>query len=108
MAADPLYCDHLNRDFAMTGVVLQPERMNIVIMFGLGLEPRLLEPGTRIDRPATLLDVYPFVLAVAGIEGPGVQAGLRRSLCDIAGPVLEEKGCQLLNAELFINPLWSH
>lgn len=99
--------DHLNRDVRMAELFRTSERSNTVIMFSLGGDAPLVPPGTKIDRPASMTDVYPSILAYAGFASSDAEAGLGRSLFGTAQTLMEEKGLRQLNAELFPNPLLS-
>lgn len=99
--------DHLNHDPGMSETVTKLDRRNTLIMFGLGVDDPLLPPGTRVDRYASMIDVFPTILAYAGLAGPDVQAGLGRSIFGDPPTIMEEKGLGRFNAELFPNPLLS-
>jgi len=99
--------DHLNHDPGMSETVAFSDRRNTLIMFGLGMDDPLVPPGTRIDRPASMIDVFPTILAYAGLADPDVQAGLGRSIFGEPPTIMEEKGLDRFNKELFPNPLLS-
>jgi hypothetical protein len=101
-----LASDHLNNDFAMNRMVAADARRNTVIMLGFGLDGPVVA-GTTVDRPASMMDVYPTLLAAAGLADLDAQAGLGRSLFGAAPTMIEEKGVARLNAEVFPNPLLS-
>lgn len=97
--------DHLNHDPAMAEMFTKEERSNTLIMFSLGIDDPLLPPGTRVDKPGSMIDVYPTILAYAGFAEANVRAGLGRSLLGDAPTIMESKGLGRFNAELFPNPL---
>ncbi|WP_322891533.1 MULTISPECIES: sulfatase-like hydrolase/transferase [unclassified Yoonia] len=99
-----LLSDHLNHDPALRSYFSIEERENTFIIFGVGYEPAFASAGMVVDRLASMVDVYPTVLAFAGLADPDVQAGLGRSLFGEAPTVIEEKGHQRLDRELFPNP----
>jgi hypothetical protein len=99
--------DHLNHDPGMSETVALSDRRNTLIMFSLGMSDPLVPPGTRIDRPASMVDVFPTILAYAGLASPNVRAGLGRSMFGELPTIMEEKGLSRFDSELFPNPLLS-
>jgi phosphoglycerol transferase MdoB-like AlkP superfamily enzyme len=102
-----LASDHLNHDPVITAQFDVRERSNTVIMFGIDAAEPLVPAGTKIDRPSSMPDVFPTLLAYAGFAGPNAMAGLGRSLFGDTQTLMEEKGYQRFNAELFPNPALS-
>lgn len=99
-----LASDHLNHDPVIKASFRLSERANTVIFFGLGMDSTVVQPGTVIDRPATMMDVYPSLLSFAGFGDANAQAGLGRSLFGEAPTLIEEKGFARFDAEIFPNP----
>ena len=99
-----LASDHLNHDPAMGALFAKEARRNTVIMFGLG-GAAPLEPGTQIEKAGSMLDLFPTLLAFAGVAETDATGGLGRSLLADASTIVEEKGLGRFNAELFPNPL---
>jgi phosphoglycerol transferase len=100
-----LLSDHLNHDPAMGARFNDGNRQNTVIMYGLGLDSPLAPAGTLIDKPGSMPDVFPTLLAFSGLAGRDAMAGLGRSLFSDRPTIVEEKGIGRYNAELFPNPL---
>ncbi len=100
-----LMSDHLNHDPAMGARFNDDNRQNTVIMYGLGLDSPLVPAGTLIDKPGSMPDVFPTLLAFAGLADRDAMAGLGRSLFSTQPTIVEEKGIGRYNAELFPNPL---
>ncbi len=80
------------------------ERRNTAVMFSLGFETPYLTPGSINDRPGSLMDLFPTMLAVIGLDGADATAGLGVSLFSNQQTLLEEKGLERLDLELFPNP----
>lgn len=100
-----LVSDHLNHDTFIQSRVPLEERANTVIMYTVGADQPFVLPGTMIDRPASMMDVYPTLLAYLGFADRGNAVGLGRSLFGDTLTFLEQKGFDRFNAELFPNPL---
>lgn len=93
--------DHLNHAWPKEFHVAQGGRTNTVMMLGLDM-PDVGE-GITIDRPASMIDVYPTILTLLGQGGLDARAGLGVSLLGSAPTLVEEKGFVRLNHELTRN-----
>lgn len=98
-----LLSDHLNHGTEISREMPEGERRNSAVMFGLGFDSPYLMPGTVNDRPASLMDLYPTMLSVIGFAGPDAKAGLGVSLFAEQETLVEEKGFDRFNLELFPN-----
>lgn len=92
--------DHLNHSCTAASVFAGGPRSNLALFLDLG-GPR------RIDREASMVDIYPTLLAWLGFVPPDTGAGLGVSLLGTAPTLVEEKGLDRFNAELMPNPALS-
>lgn len=98
-----LLSDHLNHDVALSVRVPRNARSNTVILFPIGGATPPVPSGTTISRPGSMMDVYPSILAYAGLTELDGRGGLGVSLFGEEETLLEMKGMEQLNAELFPN-----
>lgn len=98
-----LLSDHLNHDVDLNARIPRSERSNTVIMFPIGDIDPIVPAGTKVSRPASMVDVYPTFLAYAGLSGADVGVGLGRSLFGEDQTILESKGLNQFENELFPN-----
>ncbi|WP_162561665.1 sulfatase-like hydrolase/transferase [Yoonia vestfoldensis] len=96
--------DHLNHSPVMQAMAPVGTRANTVLFVPLGFVSPRAAPGTAVHREASMMDVFPTLLAFAGLAGPDAQAGLGRSLFGAAPSLVEKKGHARLDAEIFPNP----
>lgn len=99
--------DHLNHDPGIKRQFSVTDSSNTIIMYWLGVNSALVPNGSKIDREATMFDVFPSILAYVDLVDRHAQGGLGRSLFGDDSTLIEEKGMAGLNAELFPNPLLS-
>ncbi|MEJ6402734.1 sulfatase-like hydrolase/transferase [Yoonia sp. 2307UL14-13] len=99
-----LLSDHLHHGPAMKDIVSDAERRNTALMLSFGYDTPYLTPGAANDRLASMLDLYPTMLAVMGLAGPDARGGLGVSLFSDDPTLVAEKGLEQLNDELYRNP----
>ncbi len=99
-----LLSDHLNHHPMMRQSLRDEERSNLVILHGLGFDPAPFPRAVRVDRPSSMLDVYPTLLAWLGLAEPDVRAGLGVSVLAEAPTLVEELGREALDRQLIPNP----
>ena len=98
-----LLSDHLNHGTKISAQMPVDERRNTAVMFSLGFDTPFLTPGQINDRPGSLMDLFPTMLSVIGFDGADATAGLGVSLFSDQQTLLEEKGLERLDLELFPN-----
>jgi len=86
--------DHLAMKNSAWQALTAGERENTLIMFGNGLEPRVIE------RESSMVDVLPTVLEAMGFEVPANRAGLGASLLSPAQTLLERHGIETIDARM--------
>lgn len=89
-----LQSDHLSRKTTVDRQLRGQDRNNYFAAFGPGLESRIIE------RPATMMDVYPTVLELLGYELEQGRAGLGVSLLSEHKNLLERFGEEELNLSI--------
>lgn len=93
--------DHLNRSLALKERLPAETRRNTVLLLGG-------ERGRVIDRPGTMVDVYPTLLEWLGLARPPVGAGIGRSLLGSEPNLLDRTDLETLAAALRYTPaLWN-
>jgi len=87
-----LTSDHLAMKNSFTSELTAPtrERRNFVSLLGTGIQD-------QIDRPATMIDIYPTLLEAMGYEIEGGKAGLGVSLLSNGATLAERHG--ILNVD---------
>ncbi|MCI2393936.1 sulfatase-like hydrolase/transferase [Aliiroseovarius sediminis] len=93
--------DHLNHDDGLKAELPLETRANTVWLIDPETQPR------AIDREASMMDVYPTLLDWLGLapdDGGATRAGLGVSLFSQVPTVVEEKGFERLNDEIYANP----
>lgn len=97
--------DHLQMRSTIWDRLERHERRDYLAMFGAGIKPVV------VDRPATMVDVYPTILEAIGFSLPGDTAGLGVSLLSTSPTLLETLGMTKLDRAIrfdtaFKNWLW--
>jgi len=95
--------DHLNHSAAIARTVPPEERRNTVLMLGLGFDSPLGRAGQSIDKPASMIDVYPTVLSWLGFGDANVRGGLGVSLFSTAPTLIERYGLEGFDKRLIPN-----
>ncbi len=90
--------DHINHSAHMARDAPRAGRRNTVVLVGLGQTP------ARIGREASMMDVYPTVLAWLGFAPLDVRAGLGVSLFAPVPTLREEVPPDVLDANLMRDP----
>lgn len=83
--------DHLLMGSELASRLNQMERRNLFIAFGPGIEPK------RIERPASMMDVFPTILDILGYDITDDAAGLGISLLSQKQNLIEKLGVEKLN-----------
>ncbi len=99
-----LMSDHLNHSPNVANALDGDLRTNVIMMLGMGFEGATGMAGDKIDRTATMMDVYPTMLSWLGFASPDAKGGLGISLFSKDQTLIEEKGLDLLDRELIPNP----
>ena len=93
--------DHLNHAWPNETRHPHGGRSNTVIMSGLDMPD--VATNLRIDRPASMIDVYPTIVTLLGMTDATSFGGLGVSMLGDAPTLVEEKGFVRLNQELTRN-----
>lgn len=101
-----LLSDHLAHDNNVTGQLNRFERRNTAMFIGTGLVPQV------ISKEGSMLDIFPTLLDVLGVEMHGHRAGLGVSLFSDNPTLLAQFGLAGLDASLtydraFASDLWA-
>lgn len=86
-----LQSDHLLMRSQFSNELDQMDRRNLFIAFGPGVETQM------IQRPATMMDIYPTILELLGFKTKNRKAALGTSLMSHQETLLEQLGEQALN-----------
>ncbi|WP_306120593.1 MULTISPECIES: sulfatase-like hydrolase/transferase [unclassified Roseitalea] len=97
--------DHLAMRNSIYRALKRHDRRNLFFAFGPGIEPE------RIDRPMTMVDVYPTILELIGYAPPGGRAGIGVSALAPSETLVEERGLRALDKAIYAdfelrNRLW--
>ena len=96
--------DHLNHSADLRAELEIAERANTVLFLPYDMKRVVASPGSFIDREASMMDVFPTLLAYLYDAKPDMRAGLGQSLFGTTATLVERKGVDNLNAALFPNP----
>lgn len=89
-----LMSDHLAHGNNVYSTLEKFERRNSVIFFGAGLSPGV------IDKPGSMIDIFPTVLEVIGTKLPNGKAGLGVSMFSDHPSLLQMTGLDNLNRSI--------